>query len=131
MTLKTYDLHRTPIFMAVSNNNIDTFKRLASLSQPGFVQNRDSRGWTMLHQAADVGNSELVKLLINLGADPHAPIQPSDGLVPDKISPLKQTPTDFARQGGPDKLHEYISGLRDAGIDVKVDVDDIFWPAEG
>jgi len=132
LTLKTYQEQWTPIFVAVEFNNIDTFERLAFYSTRSFVQSTDVRGWTMLHIAAGLGNSELIVLLIIHGADPHAlscPIaEQSNELVPENMRGSQLTPTDVAKYSGAETFSTYVYGLRSAGIDISSDPEDIFWP---
>jgi uncharacterized protein YegJ (DUF2314 family) len=46
--------------------------REALAAQPGAVTERDERGWTLLHQHALAGDLAIVRLLLDLGADPAA-----------------------------------------------------------
>lgn len=134
LTLKTYREQWPPIFVAVDSNNIDTFDQLAHYSTPECFQDTDIRGWTMLHIAAAIGNSELIAILIDLGADPHASSNPSselsNDLIPENIRGLELTPADVAKYSGSGKFRAYIYGLMDAGIDISSNSEEIFWPAE-
>lgn len=131
--LCTLKLHWTPIFVAVRFKNISTFNELMRHTPPSFIWETDLRGWTLLHIAADVGNQEMIKLLLDLGACPHALSRPSSFLVPRGLENKSLTPKDIALNRGHEFYSHYINALKDTGFDIFVydqEEEDIFWPAE-
>ena len=134
LTLKTSQEDWMPIFAAVNFNNIDTFEKLVRYSPPSCFQDTDVRGWTMLHIAAAKGNSELVTRLVSLGADPHVRSHSnnelSNELIPENMRGMRLTPAGVAKFSGEDKYRMYVYGLRNAGVDISSNSEEIFWPAE-
>lgn len=55
----------------VEKGNGDAVRK-ALAAKPALAKAADNRGVTALHQAASVGDLEIVKLLLNTGADPNA-----------------------------------------------------------
>jgi len=131
LTLRTSREQWVPIFLAVNSKNIETFEQLVRYSPPSCIQDSDVRGWTMLHIAAALGNSELVARLVSLGADPHVRSHSSSNeLVPEEMHGMQLTPADVAKISGVNEYRMYVYGLRSAGVDISSDSEEIFWPAE-
>jgi hypothetical protein len=56
-------------------------KLLASLAKdPSLAQQKDERGWTLLHKQSLAGSAATVKVLLDAGADPSA--RTNDGMTP-------------------------------------------------
>jgi ankyrin repeat protein len=128
VTMKTLGFEWMPIFVAVHFGNVVAFKRLLHYSGAESIRDTDTRGWTMLHLAAERGDSELVALLIAHGADAHARSELGFTAVPDDLQSHGLTPLDVARASGPEKLQKYVLGLQNAQIDVHIDLEEVFWP---
>lgn len=52
--------------------NMEDSLRQHLIDSPGFALERDDDGWTMLHSEALTGNRNIVKVLLEFGADPAA-----------------------------------------------------------
>ena len=62
-----------PITVAVDNQNDSTFDAFMDLFPvQEIITLQDTRGWTLLHMAAQVGNEHMIKKLLHLGADTTA-----------------------------------------------------------
>ena len=67
-----------PITCAVWNSNVETFDALVGmLPVEEVVGSVDSRGWTLLHFAAQNGCEYVMRRLLELGADPDARTVPT------------------------------------------------------
>jgi ankyrin repeat protein len=128
--LRTNELELSPLATAVQFGNIPTFARLLQHTGMEAVRETDSRGWTMLHLAAEQGNQELITRLVLSGAEIHAMSKPNTALISDNMQPRGLTALDIARSLGAEKLQSFICGLQDGNIDVQVDNEEVFWIAE-
>jgi ankyrin repeat protein len=128
--LKTNELQLLPLATAVQFGNIPTFERLLQHTGIEAVRETDSRGWTMLHLAAEQGNQELIARLVISGADIHATSEASMASTSDNMQPRGLTALDVARSLGAEKLQSFICGLQDGNIDVQIDDEEVFWIAE-
>jgi ankyrin repeat protein len=124
----------TPIFCAVQFNNLSTFAEVVQ-NQPHFLAATDARGWTLLHVAANASRLEMMRLLIGLGADPHALSFPTASYIPEGMSNISLTPGDIANIRGSAVLAAYLDALAASGYEVHVvanekeDTLDLFWPS--
>lgn len=129
-----------PIRCAVRFQNSGTFQELVKYLQPSFVDEQDLRGWTLLHEAASLGSSKMLDLILKHGADPAVVSFPTAHMVPDGLENRRLTPGDVARHEGEDHYRNYLEALNSAGFDdaaieevkedCSSDTEDIFWPAE-
>ena len=123
------DYSWNPLFVAVTEGNVETYNELALHHYgPDHVNHTDARGWTLLHLAAEVGNSQLVHLLVKRGSDLDARTPPGMQLVEDEIRNLSVTALEVAKYYGEEKLNSFIRGLRLAGVDVAIHSQDVYWP---
>lgn len=58
----------TPVYLAVANSQIATARLLLQQKSSAQLDIRAKDGWTLLHKAADMGNEEMVTLLLQKGA---------------------------------------------------------------
>ena len=94
----TFTLNWLPIFCAVNSGNESTFDILADLILPWTLPKlRDSRGWTLLHLAAENGSETLMTLLLQRQLDPYAMSDASTIAVPDGLPFEEHTPGDIAK----------------------------------
>jgi ankyrin repeat protein len=134
--LQTIKLSWMPIFCAVQFGNISTFKELKK-HHSNFLTLRDIRHWTLLHLAVNAKRLELMALLIELGADPHARSLAVNYLVPDDLKGLSVTPGDIAYLRGAEVLSVFVDTLRRNGHELEVvrdpieNVAEVFWPTTG
>ena len=134
ISLRTQCLLWTPIFCAVQFGNVATFLELANC-QPSIWTARDVRGWTLLHVAVNAKHAEIVRLLIQGGADPHVQSAATKFFVPEDLKGLSVTPGDIARRRGSDDFFAYINALKETGYKFELveneinDLPDVFWPA--
>ena len=49
--------------------NVERSVRQQLIENPQMLNDRDERGWTLLHREALAGNRNIVRLLLELGAD--------------------------------------------------------------
>ncbi|CAG8960727.1 hypothetical protein HYFRA_00002263 [Hymenoscyphus fraxineus] len=127
-----------PIRCATRFENIDTFKvLLVNIQDKSVINQRDKRGWTLLHDAADIGSSKLLELLLSNGADPHIVTFELASGVPHDLKNRTLTAGDIAKQRGRDVYDAYKTALGNAemGISIVEELDDsgsedIFWVAE-
>jgi ankyrin repeat protein len=70
-TLLTYRMEWTPAFIAVRFSNVSNLLELTEHLPPSFIEDRDTHGWTLLYNAADVGKEEIMRVLLGLGANPY------------------------------------------------------------
>lgn len=130
-------LNWMPIRCAVRFGNVDTFLELVKHLPPSFPEEKDVRGWTLLHEAASVGSLSMLQILLEHGADPHAKSIATSYVVPRGLENRRLTPADVARNKGDDAYKIYIEALKTAGFEITVsekfgedDEGDVFWPAE-
>ncbi|WP_051359856.1 ankyrin repeat domain-containing protein [Adhaeribacter aquaticus] len=71
---------------AVKSGNLEEVKSLLD-NEPDIVNTKDNKGYTLLHLAAQEGNGDLIKLLLERGADINALTE--DGQSPMEIA-IKQ-----------------------------------------
>jgi ankyrin repeat protein len=130
--LQTVKLSWPPIFCAVQFENTATFTELTRF-HPDFLTLIDVRMWTLLHVAVNIKSLQLISLLIDLGADPHARSIPTSFLVPEDLKNVAVTPGDIALLRGPDVLSTYLDALKSNGHKAELWVDDscgeeeLFW----
>jgi ankyrin repeat protein len=128
LDLRTTNLGWTPIFCAAQFNNLSTFTELIQY-QPGLLAATDIRNWTLLHLAVNASSLDIMRVLIGLGADPHALSFPTAFYIPKDLSGLLLTPGDIARIRGPPIFTAYLDALAASGHEVHLVNSDIFWPA--
>ena len=71
------------IIEAIQNGNADQVKSLLE-AQPEVVNTTETNGYTALHLAAQQGNGEIIKLLLEHGADINAIA--ADGQTPMEVA---------------------------------------------
>ncbi|KAK2744290.1 hypothetical protein FQN57_004375 [Myotisia sp. PD_48] len=91
------NMKRTPLHLATWHKHPKVVRILVALDID--VDAADQDGWTALHMAARLGEKELVRLLLNRGANPNAKFSPG-GI---SSSPLQQ-----AAEQGNDEVVEMI-----------------------
>lgn len=129
----------TAIFDAVSERNADTLKELTKKMQPGLPSAVDFRGWTLLPIAIETGDLEIMRLVLELGVDPHSLVKLS---TPDTAISQEVTPVEFSQCMGQEVHKNFLTALQLVGFDVSTVPDDqydsfdddgkgaVFWPAE-
>jgi ankyrin repeat protein len=75
----------TPLHSAAAAHATEIVRMLVESDAP--VNAKQHGGWTALHAAADNGDEEMIKILLQHGADPLA--QNDDGKIPAQIAQLK------------------------------------------
>ena len=75
----------TPLHSAAAAHATEIVRMLAESDAP--VNAKQHGGWTALHAAADYGDEEMIKILLEHGADPLT--QNDDGKTPAQIAQLK------------------------------------------
>lgn len=84
------------IFDAVYGGKLRNVQRLAEYF-PDFPALRDTRGWTLLHVAAEEGHDDIVRYLLFHGADWQATSWPSCTETGGTVSGITYTPIEAAR----------------------------------
>ncbi|RDL41308.1 uncharacterized protein BP5553_01287 [Venustampulla echinocandica] len=113
---------------------MSTFKELVK-HQPSLLAAVDVRNWTLLHLAIDSKQLDIMRLLIKLGADPHARTSPTTFFIPIYLRGLSLSPGDIARTHGRPVVQAYLDALASNGLEFRAvceekdDSYDIFWPA--
>ncbi|KAH7397609.1 ankyrin repeat-containing domain protein [Cadophora sp. MPI-SDFR-AT-0126] len=129
---RTKFLQWTPIFVAVNSCNFSTFTVLAD-HQPGYCNETDIQGWTLLHVAAEHGCKEILTRLLRDGADVHALSDARATRVPDKLRGKQATPLDVARAIGGKTFVMFLVALCMWDEEVRVvwegDECDVFFPS--
>ena len=98
-----------PITCAVWNKNQETFDALIDLlSREEIIQIRDSRGWTLLHFAAQVGSEQLVRRLVELGVEINARTMPTSFWVTEDLEGKRLTATEIAYGYGHGELWDNV-----------------------
>ena len=134
LDIHTKKLSWTPIFCSVVYDNLSTFTELVQYD-PNFLEARDIRQWTLLHVAVNSSSLDIMRLLVQLGADPHALSYPSECFVPEDLKGLALTPGDIASVRGLRVFTAYLDTLTTSGYEVcgrydeVDDTHDIFWSA--
>ncbi|KAE8444702.1 hypothetical protein EG329_014360 [Mollisiaceae sp. DMI_Dod_QoI] len=129
-------LNWMPIRCSVRFENADTFLELVKHLQPSFVDEQDVRGWTLLHEAASMGSSRMLNLILRHGADPHIVSKATSYVVPEGLENRTVTAVDVAKNKGDDAYKIFIAELDKAGFDITIHKDssseqaeDVFWLA--
>jgi ankyrin repeat protein len=97
--IPTFQLNWLPICCAVSKGNESTFDVLASpdvMPQREIIKLRDTRGWTLLHLAAQSGSVAIITKLLKLGLHPYDTTDGCTMKVPDGLKMKELTPGDIA-----------------------------------
>lgn len=126
-----------PIFDAVSNGNTKAVEVLAkhTLGLPNAV---DLQGWTMLPIAIQTGDLETMRIVLELGVNPHYLVKlrsQTDAVI------HEVTPVEFSQLQGPEIHKNFLTALKLVGFDVSSvssrpgELDNeyegaVFWPAE-
>lgn len=118
----------TPAFQAASANNVGTLRRLAEGAPWNYIDHVDFRGWDILHVAIEAGGLETMRLVLELGVDPHQTImvESEDSCVMEEL-----TETEFARTKGQATYRYFTQALQLAGYNISVIEDSntglVFW----
>ena len=135
----TTQLGWTPIRCALRFNNTETFLALVGgLGQNFDVDAKDLRGWTLLHEAASMGNLEMLSLVLQHGANPYTLTKATSWMVPENLKNQAVTPAGIAKRGGKNHYRTYIDSVKSVGLDITTQSDlihedsddDVFWPAK-
>ncbi|KAH7330013.1 ankyrin repeat-containing domain protein [Rhexocercosporidium sp. MPI-PUGE-AT-0058] len=106
--------HWLPIQCAARYGNVSTFNALMeSFPLRLLLHLKDSRGWTLLHLAAQSGSGELISQLLERCADPNALSDPASMFVPGDLEYKELTPGTIAEHYGHGRA--YADALRMAG----------------
>ena len=93
----TFTLNWLPIFCAVKFGNESTFDVLVDLIHPWTLPRiKESRGWTLLHLAAEDGSEAIITQLLQRGLDPIAKTDQSAIALPEELSLKELTVGDIA-----------------------------------
>jgi ankyrin repeat protein len=117
-----HNLNWLPIHCALRYRNESTFDFLASLIHPSsFATLTDSRGWTLLHVAAEGGSEVLMAELLRRGLSPLEKSDATTRWVPEDLKLRELLPMDIATKYGNRPQYEralkatgYSDSVRDA-----------------
>ena len=115
-TICTFMLKWLPISCAVKFGNEDTFDFLVDLfSFPQLALSTlvDSRGWNLLHLAAENGSEDIMTKLLRLDLDPLAKTDGSSIAVPERLALREVTAGDIAEFFGNEEA--YVRVLKATG----------------
>jgi hypothetical protein len=128
---RTYKLDWTPLFCAVAYNNLDTLQALLDvLSVSDVGDQRDARGWNLLHVAAGYGNIAAIPGLLERGVDIEALSKATSRFVPPAIRDRCVTPAEVARSCGEQTYVHWTAAVEAAGRNVDVRPDAVDWSLE-
>lgn len=97
------------LFFATRCGRLDNLQALVPFF-PCFVTLYDLRGWTLLHLAAAEGYADIVRYLLEHGADPFVQTWPSYSFIHEKLEGQACTPAEVARVEAPDGFEQqYLS----------------------
>jgi ankyrin repeat protein len=95
--IRTSPLGWLPISCSVICGNQATFEALVDQFHPGELRTLfDSRGWTLLHLAAESGSSAIIMKLLKLGLDPSKISSAASEAMAKELQLLELTPGDIA-----------------------------------
>lgn len=98
---KTDVMHWMPIQCAARYGNLPTLAVLAAnISRRELITLTDSRGWTVLHLAAQKPSLDFLVYLLMRGLDPSLTTSPSSLSVPQGLENVEATPMDIAKACG-------------------------------
>jgi hypothetical protein len=127
---------QTPVRLAVAHNKTESFLELAKYLPASFVDERDKRGWTLLHEAAWVGSKEMLDLVFQYEPDPHMLTYKTAFDVPPGLERRELAPIDIARHQSDHHFKVFAEALALAGHDISLvpdseddEKDDLFLPA--
>lgn len=99
-------MHWIPIQCAAKYGNWQTFEVLAAyISQKNLITLTDSRGWTVLHLAAENRSIGFLKDLLKRGLDPQLKTSPSSLSVPQSLEDVEVTPREIAKACGNEDVY--------------------------
>jgi ankyrin repeat protein len=105
--VSVHHLNWLPIHCAVKYGNESTFDLLANLIEPPYlITLTDSRGWTLLHLAAESGSEALMLKLLRRGLNPREKSDASTRSVPQGLELLELLPVDIAKSCGNGQIYE-------------------------
>lgn len=110
---------------AVDGGNMEAIEVLQPFFEHIISSMTDKRGWTLLHIAAAMGHSEVIRYLIGQGCDTQALSRPCLSSVPLCLKGEQCTPRDAAATGKAGALERYTEVMRSLGIESHIgDVDE-------
>jgi ankyrin repeat protein len=116
--------------------NYATLLALLPACAASSIHEPDERGWTLLHIAASAGHDEIVRHLLQLGADPSCRSRPFMSHMPEMLFGKRCTPADAAAAQSPERLQKYLAALQELGLEtdtarekVRLIEDEEFWDA--
>lgn len=105
-------LRWTAIHQAVFHGNHETFIELLPECSDAATYMVDDRGWTLLHIAASAGHAEIVRHLLDSGADPNAKSKAYDSHMPESLFFKKCTPQQVAAAQSLERETAFLDALR-------------------
>jgi ankyrin repeat protein len=112
-TIRTFKLNWLPIFCAVEAGNESTFEVLLAVPVLDFAKLKDTRGWNLLHLAAQSGSLAILSKLLYLGIHPEEKTIASSLLIPDELKAKKLTSEIIARHYQNENIYNH--ALKAAG----------------
>jgi ankyrin repeat protein len=107
LNIFVHNLRWQPIHCSVRYGNESTFDYLASLMGASvLVALKDSRGWSLLHLAAEGGSEALIVKLLQFGLDPRERSDASTRSVPADLEMQELLPADIAKSCGNEQAFE-------------------------
>lgn len=126
-SLCTSPLHWSAIHYAVDAGNWSTFSVLLPCYGDVIKDTVDERGWSLLHLAASKGHGQIIRHLLQIGANPFLQSIPSRLYLPKTLFDRRCTPEDVAEAFGQEQHKIFLSTAQDLGIEIDLDV---YWDAE-
>lgn len=129
--LRTRNLSWTPLMCSVANDNPETLKELCG-SETGHLmaEERDLRGWSLLHIAVAYGGFKTIPYLLEIGVDLQAASDATMCHVPQLVKGKSVTPGQLARTFGEAAYRKWSESLEAAGRTVDVRPEEIDWAQE-
>ena len=119
----------TPLFFAVSHDNVDTFRAIVAHSGAGVYESLDGDGWNLLHCSVYFGAPRVMRMVLRSGIDVNQKTLPAPLPEDPELSYKELTASEIALYIGPNRYKMFMDALVDTGRDVDLDGDEVFWDA--
>ncbi|KAF1962692.1 ankyrin [Byssothecium circinans] len=129
--LRTNRLSWTPLLCAVGYKNADTLRALWDIDNDhNSREERDIRGWNLLHVAVGYDNFDAISFLLDNGVDARTLSSATSYHVPPLLRGKNASPGAVAECFGEATYRRWVEALKVAGHEAEIPVQDIDWAVE-